>query len=301
MREHNHVFSGFLVSSYETLHVRAENLEPHIVNSGFVEGSFFPNLGLEPTIGRLIGPDDDQVNQPSPVAVLSWTFWKNSFNLDPAIRGKQLIVDGVIVTVIGVAPRNFSGLRIEAPEDLWIPLSMEPVIIPSTPERRSVALVGRLKPGASLEQARAEMAVLYESTLDEDARTTGNPYLRKFKFEMEPAAAGHSFLREDFARPLFALMAIAGLLLLIACTNVATMLLARGTAREHELAVRVSLGAGRFRLIRQALTESLVLSVAGSFLGIILAYFGTGWLVRIILAARGVGPSLQFHVHRTSQ
>jgi len=297
MREHNHVFSGLLAASYQSLPTRGESLEPEIVNCGFVEGSFFSILGLNPTFGRLIGPDDDQESQPSPVAVLSWSFWKSRFNFDPTILGKQLIVDGVTVTIVGVTPRSFSGLQVEISQDVWLPLAMEPLIVPSALRRRSVALVGRLRPEVSLEKARAEMAVLYESTLDEDARTTGNPYLRKFKFEMEPAGAGLSFLREDFAKPLFALMVIVGLLLLITCANVGSMLLARAAARGREMAVRVSLGAGRFRLVRQVLTESLLLSVAGSLLGILLAYLGTGLLVRTILAARRVGPSLEFHVH----
>jgi predicted permease len=297
MRDHHDVFSGLIASSYRPLHVRGDGLESQIVNSGFAEGSFFSLLDMNPALGRLIGPADDQASQPSPVAVLSWSFWKSSFNLDPAILGKKLIVDDVDVTIVGVAPRNFSGLQVEASQDLWLPLAMEPVITPSDRDRRQISLMGRLKPGVSMEQARAEMAVLYESTLDDDARVSGNPYIRKLKFEMEPAGAGLSILRENFAKPLLALMAIVGLLLLIACANVASMLLARGAARQHEMAVRASLGAGRFRLARQVLTESLLLSVAGTMLGVVLAYFGASLLVRMILAARRIGTPLQLHVH----
>jgi predicted permease len=263
----------------------------------FCGGHFFSLLGLNPAFGRLIGPEDDQSSQPSPVVVLSWSLWKTKFNFDPAVLGKKLIVDDVEVTIVGMAPRNFSGLQVEASRDLWLPLAMEPVMAPSDRDRRQISLLGRLTPGVSMNQARAEMAVLYESTLDEDARISGNPYIRKNKFEMEPAGAGLSILRENFAKPLLALMAIAGLLLLIACANVASMLLARGAARHHEMSVRASLGAGRFRLVRQVLTESLLLSAAGSLLGMVLAYFGARLLVRIILAARRIGTPLQLQVH----
>ena len=152
-------------------------------------------------------------------------------------------------------------------------------------------LVGRLKPGVSINQAQAEMAVLYESTLDEQAKATNNPFIRKMKLEMEPAGAGLSHLREEWAKPLLLLQAVVGFLLLLACTNLASMLLARGAAREHEMALRLSLGAGQFRLARQVLTESLLLSAAGSLLGLYVAYFGAGVLVRIITAERRPGPA----------
>ena len=297
MRDHNDVFSGLIASSYRTLQLRSDDLQPQIVNTGFAQGSFFSQLGLRPALGRLLGPQDDQTSQPSPVAVLSWSFWKSRFNLDPGVLGKKIIVHDVDVTVVGIAPRNFSGLQVEASQDLWLPLALQPLIAPSDRGRTQISLFGRLKPGVSVEQARTEMAVLYESTLDEDARVSGNPYIRKFKFEMEPAGAGLSVLRENFARPLLALMAIVALLLLIACANVASMFLARGAARQHEMAVRASLGAGRFRLVRQVLTESLLLSVAGSLLGIVLAYFGATLLLRILLAARRIGTPLELRVH----
>ena len=140
------------------------------------------------------------------------------------------------------------------------------------------------------------MAVLYESTLEEQAKATNNPFMRKMKLEMEPAGAGLSQLREEWTKPLLLLQAVVGLLLLIACTNLASLLLARGATREHEMALRLSLGAGHFRLARQVLTESLLLSAVGSLLGVYVAYFGAGVLAKIIAAERRPGPPLEFHV-----
>jgi hypothetical protein len=130
MRDHSDVFSGLIASSYKPLHMRGDGLESQLVNGGFAEGSFFSLLGMNPGLGRLIGPEDDQSSQPSPAVVLSWSLWKTKFNFDPDILGKKLIVDDVEVTIVGVAPRNFSGLQVEASQDLWLPLAMEPVITP---------------------------------------------------------------------------------------------------------------------------------------------------------------------------
>ena len=296
MRDHNHVFSGLIAAAYQSFHVRAEGLEPQILQGGYVGGNFFPVLGVKPAIGRLIGPEDDHTGDPSAVAVVSWSYWKSRFNLDPAILGKQIIVEDVPVTVVGVAARNFSGLEVESSREVWLPLAMQPTIVRSGLGWGSLWLVGRLKPGVSINQAQAEMAVLYESTLDEQARATNNPFIRKMKLEMEPAGAGLSKLREEWKKPLLLLQAVVGLLLLLACTNLASMLLARGATREHEMALRLSLGAGHFRLARQVLTESLLLSAVGSLLGVYVAYFGAGVLARIITSERRPGPALDFHV-----
>jgi predicted permease len=296
MRDHNHVFSGLIAAAYQPFHVRGEGLEPQTVEGGYVDGNFFPVLGVKPAIGRLIGPEDDHTGDSSAVAVVSWSYWKSRFNLDPAIVGKQIIVEDMPVTVVGAAPRKFTGLKVEFSQDVWLPLAMQPSIGRSGLGSWSLWLVGRLKPEVSLQQAQAEIAVLYESTLEDQARATNNPFIRKMKFEMEPAGAGLSQLREEWTKPLLLLMAVVGLLLLIACTNLASMLLARGATREHEMALRLSLGAGHFRLARQVLTESLLLSAVGSLLGVYVAYFGAGVLVRIITAERRPGPPLEFHV-----
>ncbi len=183
--------------------------------------------------------------------------------------------------------------------DIWVPLSVQWMINPGVRSGLgSLRLVGRLKPGASVAQARAEMAVLFRFTLEERSRASNDPVMRQLKFAVEPAGAGLSTaLRDRFAKPLVALMAVVALLLLIACTNVAGMLLARGAAREREMAVRVSLGASRVRLLRQVLTESLMLSVTGGVLGVLLAYFGDTALVRITTSGRFIGPSPRIETH----
>jgi putative ABC transport system permease protein len=301
MRDHNQVFSSLIAASNTNygsfFHVRGEGLEPERVGGEYVVGSFFTVLGVKPAIGRLLGPEDDRMGAASAVAVVSWAYWQGRFNLDPAILGKRIVVEDVPVTVVGVAPREFFGLQVGSRQDLWLPLAMERMIrrpsFTSSPRYWWLKLVGRLRPGVSIEQARAEMAVLYRQTIEDESKTNDDPALRKWTIEVEHAGAGLSRLRDQFARPLLLLMAVVSLLLLIACTNVANMLLARGAARQREMALRVSLGAGRFRLMRQVLTESLLLSMMGGALGVLLAYLGGAALVRIIATTRGPRIELQ--------
>lgn len=295
-RDHNHVFSGLTGEHPSRFHLRGEGLEPETVDGECVAGNYFQMLGLKPAIGRLIGPGDAD----STVAVVSWSYWKSRFNLDPGILGKRIVVEGVPVTVIGVTPREFCGLQVGARPDIWVPLAVEWMIHPGGRFGLGVLrLIGRLKPGVSIEQARAEMAVLFRWTLEERTRASKDPLMRRLTFAVEPAGAGLSTaLRDQFAKPLLALMAVVSLLLLLACTNVASLLLARGAARQREMALRVSLGAGRLRLVRQVLTESLLLSAGGGLLGILLAYFGADALVGIMTSGRFIGrpPRIEIQV-----
>lgn len=282
-RAHNNVFSALIGSgpyargSAASFMVRAPGMPTERVPAQYVTGDFFKVLGVAPALGRLIGPQDR-----SGVAVVSWAYWNSKFHLDRAILGKQLIVEDVPVTIVGVAPRPFFGLQVGSRVDIWVPASIAPLLMPARPNSRKpgLQLLGRLKPGVSIAQARAEIAVLFRQSLE--ANIENNQFTRAMTMDVASAAAGFSHLRDAFAQPLLLLMVVVGLLLLIACTNVASMLLARGAAREREMAVRVALGAGRFRLVRQTLTEALLLSAAGSLLGILLAYFGTGVLARIM-------------------
>src|ERR1022692_611880 len=276
-RDCNHVFSGLTGVHPSRFSVRGEGLEPETVDGEGVVGNFFRMLGVKPAIGRLIGPGD------SAVAVVSWSYWKNKFNLDPAILGKRIVVEDVPATVVGVTPHEFSGLQVGLRPDIWVPL------INRTGRPGPLQLIARLKTGVSIAQARAEMAVLFRWMLEERASASKDPVMRQLKFSVEPAGAGLSTgLRDRFAKPLLSMMAVVALLLLIACTNVASMLLARGAMRQRELAVRLSLGAGRWRLVRQVLTESLLLSGAGGLMGILVAWLGAKALVRIIRAGRPI-------------
>jgi putative ABC transport system permease protein len=292
MRDRNQVFSGLIACSPARLSVRGEGLEAAAADGEFVDGNYFRMLGVKPTAGRLIGPEDDGAQAASSaVAVVSWSYWKSRFNLDPAIMGKRIIIDDVPATIAGVAPQGFSGIVLGYRTQVWVTMSTEPAIHHAT-RHGGVSLMGRLKPGVSMEQARAEMAVLYRQTFDE-ASLKRDPNWSRVKFDLEPAGAGLSRadppggrLRDRFSKPLLFLMAVVGLLLLIACTNVASMLLARAAGRRREMALRISLGAGRLRLVRQVLTESLLLSVTGGLCGVLVAYFGADALVRIIASER---------------
>ena len=278
MSEGNHVFSDLFVgSAMNFAPVRAGELEPQTVFVGSVGGTFFQSLGVRPAIGRLIGPDDVQVGYHAPVAVISWSFWKSRFDLDPGIIGKKIVVgDDAPLTIVGVAQSGFCGLSDEAPQDLWFPISLGP--------GWGFPLLARLKPGVSLRQARAEMSALFQVAVDQP---DAGPFVRRMQLRIEPAGNGITTpLTQMLSTPLTVLMATVGLLLLLACANLAGLLLARAASRQHEMAVRACLGAARARLLRQALTESLLLSLAGCAVGILLAYVAVHALVRVFASGR---------------
>jgi len=285
MSDHNRSLTGLIASAPSPLTVLGAG-----VDGEFVDGNYFPLLGLKPAAGRLLDPQDDRASAVA-VAVLSWPYWKSQFGLGPNVVGKQITIADVPMTIVGVAPRGFSGIIAEYRTQLWVSLAAAPAVrhLPGLP---SVGLIGRLKPGVSMEQAQAELALLYRQTLDED-RVRRDPNMSKVEFKLEPAGAGLSLpapvwgrVRDLYSKPLLFLMAVVGLLLLIACTNVASMLLARGAARQREMALRVSLGAGRLRLARQVLTESLLLSMTGAMCAVAVAYLGARALARIMVSGR---------------
>jgi putative ABC transport system permease protein len=305
-RDQNHVFADLVAVSSEPGHFQVTGAThgPEVVDGVYVSGNFFAALGLQPAIGRLIGPEESQIGSArATVAVITWSCWQSRFNLDPTVLGKELIVDNVPMTIIGVTRPEFFGLQLGMDPPLWMPMAVEPLL--QKPSRlldgsALVSVVGRLKSGVTREQAAAEMRVLDRQRLAELEARGHDVQWRSVTMEVEPAGAGLSTLRDRFAGSLLLIMAAVGVLLLLACINVAGMLLARSAARRHEMAMRVALGAGRLRIIRQVLTESLLLSTSGGACGVLLAYFGAHALATIIGSGRspvGMPQPLQIPVH----
>jgi predicted permease len=278
IRGGNHVFSDLIVGTMNFFTVRGDKLQPQTVFGGGVGGTFFQALGVRAAAGRLIGPEDVHMGYHAPVGVVSWSFWKSRFDLDPGVIGQKIVVGDAPVTIVGVAQRGFYGLSYEAQQDIWWPISLGPS------PGWGLGLLARLKPGGSLEQARAEMAVVFQTVVN---APDADPFVRRMKLRIEPAGNGVTTpLSQMLSTPLTVLMATVGLLLLLACANLAGLLLARGASRQHEMAVRVCLGAARARLLRQTLTESLLLSLVGCAVGIFLAYFAAHALIRVFASGR---------------
>lgn len=284
-RDNNHVFSGLTGVWFDNIAtVRTDDTETDTVVLENVVGNYFPVLGLKPALGRLIGPEDAPAGGVAQVAVLSWYYWNSRFNRDPSVIGKRIFVRDKPVTLIGIVPEAYTGPRVGARTDLWIPAGRDPV-----------RMLGRLKDGATLDQARAEMALLYRFVVEQRAAQDKDPRIWQTTLDVEKAGGGFGQVREKYAKPLAMLMVVVALLLLLACSNVASLLLARASARQGEMAVRVSIGATLGRLTQQMLTESLILASLGALLGSVIAYFGTGVLVRI-LASGPVAENLKLEV-----
>ena len=304
-RDRNQVFSGMFASS----NVAAAGMRPEgapAVEVGhicFVSGTYFETLGAGAAAGRVIHESDDRVTGGSPVVVLSYDYWQRRFGGDLRVIGHKLAVNGFPLEIAGIAEKGFGGIFNTRPAEVFIPLTMYPAITPAatpvwnTPGMHWLVTMARLKPGMSIEHAQAGMRVLWPQVVDavNDATVKNGGQRRKYAREeqitLAPARHGAS-TRKEGIDPLAALMIATGLVLLIACANVANLLLARGAGRRREMAVRAAVGATRARLIRQLLTESLVLGSAGGAGGLAFAY----WCVMALARANLVDPSLRFRL-----
>ncbi len=265
-----------------------------------VSGEFFGVLGVRALIGRMLGPEDDRVPGQNPVAVISYGYWERRWARDPTVIGRTLIVNGVAFSIVGVTPPEFFGVVVGRPADLWVPAMMQADLRYRSnywstgaaqpdrpwlnqPDIAWLTVMGRVPSVVAAARAAAEASALYRQL--ESARGRGTPELH---IALAPGSRGISDLRRRFSEPLSILMGMVVLLLLIACANVANLLLARSAARRQEVAIRLAIGAGRARLLRQLLTESLVLALAGGALGVLFAEWGRRALLALL--SLGFGP-----------
>ncbi|HEY4129926.1 MAG TPA: ABC transporter permease, partial [Gemmatimonadaceae bacterium] len=250
----------------------------------YVSGSYFPVLGLQPALGRLISPADDDVIGGHPVAVLSYSYWENQLGSDRTVVNKQITVNGQQLTILGVAPKGFGGTTLGSRPFVFVPISMRQILNQGWTgfERRDsfwIYLFGRLKPGATIEQATASINAVYspiindiEAPLHKGMSAQTMARFRAKKIILSDGRKGQSSTISQSRTPLTLLFAITGIVLLIACANIANLLLARAANRSMEMAVRLSLGATRRQLIIQVLTESLLLAALGGLASILVAH-----------------------------
>src|SRR6202522_4865729 len=290
LRDRNQALAGLLARFAVQVSVAGRGTS-ELANGELVTGNYFSVLGVQPAIGRVFGAEDETAPGANSVVVLSYGYWKGHFGLDPNILNKQLVVNGNSLTVVGVSRSGFSGVQVGQVPDLFIPMTMKAQMTPNwdgLQDRNDhwLALLGRLKPGMSIAKTEAALAPTYHSMLETESAAkehdskTRQQFLDR-KLILEPGSKGRPILQQDTKAPLLALMGMVGLVLLIACANLASLLVARGEARQREIALRLALGAGRWRLVRQLIAESLVLAVAGGAAGIMLA----SWTINLIVSA----------------
>lgn len=290
------VFDGIAAYGTTRLSVSVDGSVEPTAQGQLVSGTYFPVLGIAAAAGRLIGPDDDLRPNGHPVAVLGHGYWRRRFAQDSSIVGRTIALSGQPFTVIGVAPREFFGLEVGTSPDIYVPVTMQPTVMPaaenwlgeSMSRNHWLTMVGRLRPKHTPPAAAAALAGLdvIRPLWRKPQRPGDKPQLIPETLGLEPAATGLSTLRSQFSQPLFLLMAAVAIVLLVACANVASLVLARSASRQAEFSMRLALGAGRIRLVRQLLVENLALAACGGAVGVVVAQRAASLLVTFLSSGR---------------
>lgn len=298
LSEQNQVFSGMLCRSSQPLSVSFGGRSERSMGE-LVSGTYFPVLGVKPALGRLFNTSEDGKRGGVPLAVLGYNYWQTRFAGDPNVIGKSILVNNHKLTIVGVAQKGFEGVESLFGAQVYVPMAMaEQITKDDKPldnrRRRWVQIFGRLKPGITLQEAKASLQPIFHRILEmevqQQAFAHASPYSRqqflRMSLDVMPGGRGQSVVREVLEAPLWAMMAMVGLVLLIACANVANLIIARATARQREMAVRLALGASRKRITGQLLLESLLLAVAGGTLGLIVS----AWTMQLLV---GIMPQME--------
>jgi predicted permease len=296
LRLHNTVFSGLFaaqsdVSNVDVLPEGAGESQSLRAQVQLVSGEFFQVLGVKPIMGRVFTPEEDKRPGANPVAVISYGYWQRMFAASPGILGTTVRVGSGVFRIIGVAPPGFRGILVGSDADFWFPITMQQQVLPGRDYLEPIdtlwlQVMGRLAPGISLKRAEAGINVTFQQGLRAWSQALPTPRQRQLMLEerirLRPGNRGASELRGEFADPLILLMAVVGAVLLIACANLANLMLARATGRRREIGVRLALGAARARLIRQLLTESALIAALGGALGILLSVAAARLLLALV-------------------
>ena len=283
IRDQNQVFDGTMCR-YRLTFTLSFGAQSEVAAGELVSGNYFPLLGVHSAAGRLFTAQDDLRAGEHPYAVLSYAYWQTRFSGDPAVIGRRILANNFPLTIVGVAQPGFDGTEPGLPAQMFVPMAMAASVRPGFTDmwnrrQRWVNLFGRLKPGESIAQAQAGLQPLFHQIIESEvtmpAFRNATPFDKsnflRMWLEVMPGAQGNTSLRRTYEKPLLVLIGVTALVLLIACANLASLLTARAAARQKEIAIRLAIGSSRARIVRQLITESLLLSAAGGVAGILLA------------------------------